>query len=76
MREKAIFWMIVVITSKKEIQNRIGTDIEFESRYFGIDLFANFLDQVRQSDKKLEIKTNVNGYKNDVKPLDFGHYPN
>lgn len=63
MREKAILWMIVVITSKQEIQNRIGTDIEFESQYFGIDLFANFLDQVRQSDKKLEIKTNVNGYK-------------
>lgn len=63
MREKAILWMIVVITSKKEIQNRIGTDIEFESQYFGIELFANFLDQVRQSDKKLEIKTNVNGYK-------------
>ena len=63
MREKAILWMIVVITSKQEIQNRIGTDIEFESQYFGIDLFANLLDQVRQSDKKLEIKTNVNGYK-------------
>ena len=63
MREKAILWMIVVITSKQEIQNRIGTDIEFESQYFGIELFANFLDQVRQSDKKLEIKTNVNGYK-------------
>lgn len=63
MREKAILWMIVVIISKKEIQNRIGTDIEFESQYFGIELFANFLDQVRQSDKKLEIKTNVNGYK-------------
>lgn len=75
MREKAIFWMIVVITSKKEIQNRIGTDIEFESQYFGIDLFANFLDQVRQSDKKVGDKNKCEWIQNDVKPLDFGHYP-
>jgi hypothetical protein len=36
---------------------RSAKGIEFESRYFEIDLFANFLDQA----KKWDIKTNVNG---------------
>ncbi len=35
---------------------RSAKGIEFGVRCFGIDLFANFLDQVRQSDKKWEIK--------------------
>ena len=50
------------ILSEYDLQRESNSNPEISGRNIGIDLFANFLDQVRQSDKKWEVKTNMNGH--------------